>query len=67
MSEFLSILALAYDTTPDSDDKEPLRDLLTLFEAWHFPDLIASQEFRHLIRDHEHCVVHLCQKVARRL
>lgn len=67
MHEFLDILALAYDSTPDSDDKEPLRDLLTLFGAWHFQDLVVSEEFQHLIANHGHCVAHLCQKVARRL
>lgn len=67
MHEFLDILALAYDSTPEADGKEPLRDLLTLFGAWYFQDLVASEEFQLLIADYGQCVVHLCQKVARRL
>lgn len=65
--EFLLILKLAYDNTPDCREPEPLRNLLTLFGAWNFPDLIASLGFLELIQHQQDCVMHLCQKVARRL
>lgn len=65
--EFLLILKLAYDNTPDLREPEPLRNLLTLFGAWNFPDLIASLGFLELIHHQQDCVMHLCQKVARRL
>jgi BTB/POZ domain len=67
MHEFLDILIMAYENTRDSDEKEPLRNLLTLFGAWHFPDLVASENYLHLIDDYKDCIAHLSQKVARRL
>lgn len=67
MDDFLDILVIAYEGTCDSDDKEPMRNLLTLFGAWHFRDLVASENYPQLIEDHKDCVAHLCQKVARRL
>lgn len=67
MNDYLDILVMAYEGTYDSDEKEPLRNLLTLFGAWHFRDLVASENYPQLIEDHKDCMVHLSLKVARRL
>jgi hypothetical protein len=41
--------------------------LLTLFAAWHFRDLVACPEYEAFVEDKPLCVMHINQKVARRL
>jgi hypothetical protein len=68
VGEFVELIQLAYENTPDLKSKEePLRNLLAHYAAWNFEELAPTSAFQDLLIAGGTFVNDLCQKICRRL